>query len=89
MHGLCMVRVSFQRVLSQVPSCLEAYYQIPGTEQFYWEQPYVDILKGEAKHRLEKEDKELLKQTEEACGVPASKWDQIEWTSTVSRMTGI
>ena len=57
---------------------LEAYYQIPGTEQFYWEQPYVDMLKGEAKHRLEKEDKELLKQTEEACGVPASKWDQIE-----------
>ncbi len=57
---------------------LEAYYQIPGTEQFYWEQPYIDMLKGEAKHRLEKEDKELLKQTEEACGVPASKWDQIE-----------
>ena len=28
---------------------LEAYYQIPGTEQFYWEQPYVDMLKGEAK----------------------------------------
>lgn len=27
---------------------LEAYYQIPGTEQFYWEQPYVDMLKGEA-----------------------------------------
>ena len=23
---------------------LEAYYQIPGTEQFYWEQPYVDML---------------------------------------------
>ncbi len=42
---------------------LEAYYQIPGTEQFYWEQPYVDMLKGEAKRRLEKEDKELLKQT--------------------------
>ena len=57
---------------------LEAYYQIPGTEQFYWEQPYVDMLKGEAKHRLGKEDKELLKQTEEACGVPASKWDEIE-----------
>ena len=54
-------RVSFQRVLSQVLPVLEAYYQIPGTEQFYWEQPYVDMLKGEAKHRLEKEDKELLK----------------------------
>ena len=48
---------------------LEAYYQIPGTEQFYWEQPYVDMLKGEAKRRLEKEDKELLQQTEEACGI--------------------
>lgn len=57
---------------------LEAYYQIPGTEQFYWEQPYVDMLKGEAKRRLEKENKELLKQTEEACGIPASKWDEIE-----------
>ena len=57
---------------------LEAYYQIPGTEQFYWEQPYVDMLKGEAKRRLEKEDKELLKQTEEACGIPASKWNEIE-----------
>ena len=55
---------------------LEAYYQIPGTEQFYWEQPYVDMLKGEAKRRLEKEDKELLKQTEEACGIPASKWNR-------------
>ena len=32
---------------------LEAYYETPGTEQFYWEQPYVDMLKGEAKRRLE------------------------------------
>ena len=34
---------------------LEAYYETPGTEQFYWEQPYVDMLKGEAKRRLEAE----------------------------------
>ena len=34
---------------------LEAYYEAPGTEQFYWEQPFVDMLKGEAKRRLEAE----------------------------------
>ena len=27
---------------------LEAYYKSPGTEQFYWEQVYVDMLSGEA-----------------------------------------
>ncbi len=31
---------------------LEQYYEQPGTEQFYWEQVYVDLLKGEAKKRL-------------------------------------
>ena len=39
---------------------LEAYYETPGTEQFYWEQPFVDMLKGEAKRRLEAEGERFL-----------------------------
>lgn len=31
---------------------LEAYYQLPGTEQFYWEQVYMEILNGDAAKRL-------------------------------------
>jgi len=31
---------------------LEAYYRTPGTEQFYWEHVFMDILNGEADHRL-------------------------------------
>ncbi len=31
---------------------LESYYQISGTEQFYWEQVYTDLLNGEAKRRI-------------------------------------
>lgn len=56
---------------------LEAYYQLPGTEQFYWEQVYVDMLKGEAKKRLEKEAPELLEKTEAASGLSASNWSRI------------
>lgn len=56
---------------------LEAYYKTPGTEQFYWEQVYADMLEGSAKDRLG-EDKELLKRAEEASGLPASRWDEIE-----------
>ena len=57
---------------------LEAYYETPGTEQFYWEQPFVDMLKGEAKRRLEAEGGTLLARAEEASGWKASQWDQIE-----------
>lgn len=32
---------------------LEAYYQMPGTEQFYWEQVYLDLVNGQARRRLE------------------------------------
>ena len=39
---------------------LEAYYETPGTEQFYWEQPFVDMLKGEAKRRLEQKGERFL-----------------------------
>lgn len=31
---------------------LEAYYKIPGTEQFYWEQVFLDLLSGEADKRF-------------------------------------
>ena len=31
---------------------LEAYYELPGTEQFYWENVYMDMLSGEAARRL-------------------------------------
>lgn len=31
---------------------LEAYYELPGTEQFYWENVYMDMLSGEAAKRL-------------------------------------
>lgn len=57
---------------------LEAYYETPGTEQFYWEQPYVDMLKGEAKRRLEAEGGDLLARAETFSGQKASGWDQIE-----------
>lgn len=31
---------------------LEEYYQLPGTEQFYWENVYMEMLSGEAAKRL-------------------------------------
>ena len=57
---------------------LKAYYQIPGTEQFYWEQVYMDMLSGAAAERLQDEAPELLKQAEEESGCPSAQWSQIE-----------
>ena len=57
---------------------LEAYYKTPGTEQFYWEQVYVDMLEGEARRRLEEEGGGLLEAAQEAGGLAASRWDEIE-----------
>ena len=57
---------------------LEAYYEIPGTEQFYWEQVYVELLSGEARRRLERENPALLERAERESGVPAREWTQIE-----------
>ena len=57
---------------------LEAYYKSPGTEQFYWEQVYVDMLSGEARRRLEQEGGALLDEAAKACGLPPSHWDEIE-----------
>ncbi len=35
---------------------LEAYYQLPGTEQFYWEHVYMELLNGNAQKRLPQAD---------------------------------
>lgn len=70
--------VYFSREFSaQFLPVLEAYYKTPGTEQFYWEQVYVDMLTGEAKRRLEQEDETVFKEAQEASGTPASEWDGI------------
>ena len=57
---------------------LEAYYETPGTEQFYWEQPYVDMLKGEAKRRLEAEGGGSACQGGNVLRPEGLRWDQIE-----------
>ena len=57
---------------------LESYYKSPGTEQFYWEQVYVDMLSGEARRRLEQEGGALLDEAAKASGQPPSHWDEIE-----------
>ena len=55
---------------------LEAFYRAPGTEQFYWEQVYMDMLSGEARRRLERED--LLEEAVRAGAGPADQWDRID-----------
>ncbi len=57
---------------------LEAYYKTPGTEQLYWEQVYVDMIKGEARRRLESEDRRLFEEAEAASGCRACEWEAIE-----------
>lgn len=57
---------------------LKAYYETPGTEQFYWEQVLVDMLEGDAKRRLEAEDAALLERAVLESGVSADRWDEIE-----------
>ena len=57
---------------------LEAYYKLPGTEQFYWEQVYMDMLSGEAREKLKEEAPQLLKEAEEKSGCPSEKWRLIE-----------
>ena len=57
---------------------LKAYYELPGTEQFYWEQVYVDMLSGEAVRRIGAEDEALLARTAAEAGVEPERWDEIE-----------
>ena len=75
MYGPAYFSREFSRQFLPV---LEAYYKIPGTEQFYWEQVYVDMLEGEARRRLEEEGGGLLEAAQEAGGLAASRWDEIE-----------
>ncbi len=56
---------------------LKAYYELPGTEQFYWEQVYVDLLSGDAARRIKAEDADLLKRAAEEAGVSPEHWDEI------------
>ena len=55
---------------------LEGYYQAPGTEQFYWEQVYMDMLSGEARRRLERE--KLVETVLQAGGQDPEKWKKID-----------
>ena len=75
MYGPAYFSREFSRQFLPV---LEAYYKIPGTEQFYWEQVYVDMLEGEARRRLEEEGGGLLEAAQEASGLAAARWDEIE-----------
>lgn len=52
----------FSRAFSgQFLPVLEAYYHLPGTEQFYWEQVYLDLVTGQARRRLDGYGKEGAK----------------------------
>lgn len=43
----------FSKLFSeQFLTVLEHYYNLPGTEQFYWENVYMEMLSGEAAKRL-------------------------------------
>ena len=56
---------------------LEGYYRSPGTEPFYWEQVYADMLTGEARRRLKGEG-DLLREAEQLSGIPSDRWQDIE-----------
>lgn len=49
MYGPVFFTKEFSRQFLPV---LEGYYHLPGTEQFYWENVYMEMLSGEASKRL-------------------------------------
>ncbi len=49
MYGPVFFSKSFSE---QFLTVLESYYQLPGTEQFYWENVYMEMLSGEAAKKL-------------------------------------
>jgi CTP:phosphocholine cytidylyltransferase-like protein/thiamine kinase-like enzyme len=49
MYGPVFFSKEFSR---QYLPVLEGYYHLPGTEQFYWENVYMEMLSGEAARRL-------------------------------------
>src|SRR5699024_6677398 len=76
MYGPAYFSREFSRMFLPV---LDAYYQRPGTEQFYWEQVYKEMISGDAMGRLEEDETcGLLKYTQEEAGCPAEEWCRIE-----------
>lgn len=75
MYGPAYFSAEFSRQFLPV---LKAYYQIPGTEQFYWEQVYMDMLNGTAARRLSKQSPRLLEQAAAQSGVSPDQWCQIQ-----------
>ena len=76
MYGPAYFSREFSRMFLPV---LDAYYQRPGTEQFYWEQVYKEMISGDAMGRLEEDETcGLLKYTQEKAGCPAEEWCRIE-----------
>ena len=59
MYGPAYFSREFSRQFLPV---LEAYYKTPGTEQFYWEQVYVDMLEGEPDGGLRRKAADCWKQ---------------------------
>ncbi len=49
MYGPVFLRKEWSRQFLPV---LEAYYHLPGTEQFYWERVYLELVNGTAQKRL-------------------------------------
>ncbi len=49
MYGPVFLRKEWSRWFLPV---LEAYYRLPGTEQFYWERVYLELVNGTARRRL-------------------------------------
>lgn len=57
---------------------LKAYYELPGTEQLYWEQVFADMISGQAARRIAKEDGGLLSRAAGESGMEPEKWAEIE-----------
>ena len=74
MYGSVYFSRTFSREFLPV---LAAYYELPGTEQFYWEQVYMDMLSGEAAKRVRDGGEESLARAERESGVAACDWKQI------------
>ena len=70
----------FSREFSELfMSLVNAYYQVPGTEEYYWEQVFMEMISGEAMRRLEQEETYyLLEYAQEDGCCPAEEWCRIE-----------
>ena len=72
MYGPAYFSREFSRQFLPV---LEAYYKTPGTEQFYWEQVYVDMACPAGRSSACRWPAEAA---QAASGLAASVWDEIE-----------